>query len=87
MSLAGVAPSREMTSGAIQFGVPFASFAPAASPRVVLIACKFSETPKSDSLTLPFFVERTLAAEERVSGQSGIVRNPRQDADLPLRSQ
>lgn len=58
-----------MTSGAIQFGVPFTSFA-AARPRVVLIAFRLSETPKSDSLMLPFFVERTLAAVKREVDQS-----------------
>lgn len=50
------APLSSMTSGAIQFGVPATSFISRS------IALKFSETPKSDSLTLPFFVVRIFAA-------------------------
>jgi hypothetical protein len=56
MSDLGEAPFNSMTSGAIQFGVPATSFISRS------IARKFKETPKSDSLTLPFLVVRMLAA-------------------------
>lgn len=90
MSLAAVAPCIEMTSGAIQFGVPFTSVA-AARPRVVLSAFRLSDTPKSDSLMLPFFVERTLAAAGRVGGekrsQLAACEGQLRKRNAPLRSQ
>jgi len=52
----GEAPFNSITSGAVQLGVSATSFIP------LSIARKFSETPKSDSLTLPFLVLRMLAA-------------------------
>lgn len=67
-----------MTSGAIQFGVPLTSFA-AARPRVDLIAFRLSETPKSDSLMLPFLVERTLAAVKWEVCQPAACEGPRRE--------
>ena len=50
------APLSSMTSGAIQFGVPWTSLISRS------IARRLSDTPKSDSFTLPVFVVRMLAA-------------------------
>lgn len=63
-----------LASNSLQFGVPFASFVVALKPRVALMALRLSETPKSDSLMLPFFVESRLAATQMrgdaISGRS-----------------
>ena len=56
MSDFGDAPLSSITSGAIQFGVPATSFISRS------IARKLSDTPKSESLTLPFLVVRMFAA-------------------------
>lgn len=65
MSEAGTAPWSEMHSGLIQFGVPWTSFVAPPNPCVVfLIACRFSETPKSLNFVLPVFVERMFAAAD-----------------------
>lgn len=50
------APLSSMTSGAIQLGVPATSFISRSMAR------RLRETPKSDSLTLPFLVVRMFAA-------------------------
>ena len=50
------APFSSMTSGAIQLGVP------ATSLISLSMARRLSDTPKSDSFTLPFLVVRILAA-------------------------
>lgn len=55
MSDLGEAPLSSMTSGAIQLGVPATSFSRSTVRRL-------RETPKSESLTLPFLVVRMLAA-------------------------
>lgn len=61
-----------LASNSLQFGVPFASFVVALKPRVALMALRLSETPKSDSLMLPFFVESRLAAARmRADGING----------------
>lgn len=46
---------KEDKQNSLQFGVPATSL-------TFSIACKFSDTPKSESLTLPFLVVRILAA-------------------------
>lgn len=81
-------PRRERELDALQLGVPLASLVDVLKPRVALIACRLSETPKSDSLMLPFLVPRMLAAasSEKVrSGRASARETGGQDA--PLRSQ
>lgn len=73
---------------ALQFGVPFASLVEALKPRVALMAFRLSDTPKSESLMLPCFVVRMLAAaKDETQRQNEPERATDNDRDSPLRSQ
>ena len=58
------AMAKANVANSLQFGVPLISLAAAARPLVVLMAWICRDTPKSESLMLPFFVESTLAAAQ-----------------------
>lgn len=64
MRVSSGAMSSEIAVNSLQFGVPLISFTAAARPLVVLMAWICRDTPKSESLMFPFFVESTLAAAQ-----------------------